>query len=137
MNGAKTGKKILVVDDESDVVTYLSTLFQENGYDTVSAADGNEAMEKLKTEKPDLISLDISLPKKSGVKFYREIKGDPDTRNVPVVIVTAITGYGDDREAFKRFISTRRQVPPPEGFILKPIDTKELLETVRRLLSGG
>lgn len=128
-------KTILVVDDEPDVVTYLCALFSENGYDTMSANDGEQAAQRLAEKRPDLISLDISMPTKTGVKFYRELKDNPDTRGIPVVIVTAITGYGDDKEAFKNFISTRKQVPPPEGFVSKPIDQDLLLETVAKLTS--
>ena len=127
-------KKILIVDDEPDVLNYLSTLFKNNGYDTATAVDGNQAMEKMKSEKPDLVSLDMSMPEKSGVKFYRELKEDTVMSIVPVVIVTAITGYGDDKEAFKKFISTRKQVPPPDGFVSKPIDTDELLAVVKKLI---
>ena len=70
-------KKILVVDDEPGVVAYLETLLQDNGYETVSAADGHLALEKFKSEHPDLVTLDISMPEKSGIRFYRDVKEDP------------------------------------------------------------
>ena len=87
-------KKVLVLDDEPNVVAYLETLLQDNGYDTVSAGDGREGMEKARSEKPDLITLDISMPEESGVRFFRELKEDPDLAGIPVVIVTGVTGYG-------------------------------------------
>jgi len=127
-------KKILIVDDEPGIVTYLETLLQDNGYETVSALDGQVGFEKLKSERPDLVALDISMPEKSGVRFYRDLKEDPELAKIPVVIVTAVTGYGGDPEPFKKFISTRRQVPPPEGFIAKPIEQEELLATIKQLL---
>ncbi len=74
------------------------------------------------------------MPEKSGVRFYRDLKGDPELAKIPVVIVTAVTGYGGDPESFKKFISTRKQVPPPEGFIAKPIEREELLATIKELL---
>ena len=128
-------KKILVLDDEPNVVTYLETLLRDNGYDTVSAGNGREGMEKARSEKPDLITLDISMPEESGVRFYRELKKDPDLAGIPVVIVTAVTGYGGKPEDFQKFISSRGQVPPPEGFVPKPIDRDELLKGVTSLLS--
>ena len=128
-------KKILVLDDEPNVVTYLETLLQDNGYDTVSAGNGREGMEKVRSEKPDLITLDISMPEESGVRFYRELKEDPDLAGIPVVIVTAVTGYGGKPEDFHKFISSRGKVPPPEGFFAKPIDRDELLKGVTSLLS--
>ncbi len=128
-------KKILILDDEPNVVTYLETLLRDNGYDTVSAGNGREGMEKARSEKPDLITLDISMPEESGVGFYRALKKDPDLAGIPVVIVTAVTGYGGKPEDFQKFISSRGQVPPPEGFVPKPIDRDELLKGVTSLLS--
>ena len=128
-------KKILIVDDEPGLVTYLETLLQDNGYETVSAYDGQAGLEKMHSERPDLVTLDISMPEKSGVRFYRDLKENSELANTPVVIVTAVTGKGGDPEAFKKFISTRRQVPPPEGFIAKPIKQEELLSTISELLS--
>ena len=128
-------KRILVLDDEPNVVTYLETLLHDNGYETVSASDGKQGIEKAKSEKVDLVCLDISMPEHSGVRFYRNLKDDPELSAIPVVVVTAVTGYGADPEPFKRFISTRKQVPPPEGFLSKPIDKQEFLDTIAKLLS--
>ena len=128
-------KKILILDDEPSVVTYLETLLQDNGYRTIAAADGEDGLKKARSEKPDLVTLDISMPEKSGIRFYREIKEDPQLANVPVVVVTAVTGYGGKPEEFQKFISTRKQVPPPEGFVAKPINRDELLDVIKRLLS--
>ena len=134
-NGEK--KKILVVDDEPDVVMYLVSLFEDNGYIAVSAMDGKEAMEKIRSEKPDLITLDISMPEKSGVRLYREMKSDQELERIPVVIVTGVssTQDGGTGKDFERFLGTRKQVPPPEGFIMKPIEPEQLLGTVRKLLT--
>jgi len=128
-------KTILVLDDEPHVVTYLETLLHDNGYETLAASNGREGMEKVRGGKVDLVCLDISMPEQSGVRFYRNLKDDPELSAIPVVIVTAVTGYGGDPEPFKQFISTRKQVPPPEGFVAKPIDQKELLDTIAKILS--
>jgi CheY-like chemotaxis protein len=128
-------KKILILEDEVHIVTYLETLLQDNGYDTVSAPDGKIGLKKARAEKPDLICLDINMPEESGIRFYRNLKDDPDLTAIPVVVVTAVTGYGGDPESFKTFLSTRKQVPPPEGFFSKPIDREEFLKTVAGLLS--
>ncbi len=128
-------KKILVVDDEPSVVTYLEALLQDNGYETVSASDGLEGMEKARKEKPDLITLDISMPKESGVRFYRDLRGDAELAGTPVVIVTGVTGYGGRPEDFQKFISSRKHIAPPEGFVAKPIEQEELLKAVSGLLS--
>jgi len=121
-------KRILIVDDELDIRTYLSTLFEDQGYITVQAKDGVEAMQKLQTENPDLITLDISMPEKSGVKFFRDLKSDDQWKKIPIIIVTGVS------EDFKKFISSRRQVPAPEGFVPRPINREEILAIVKKLL---
>jgi len=73
----KNTKSILIVDDEIDVVDYLKLFFEDKSYDTFSASNGQEALEILKKHKPDLITMDISMPKKSGVKLYEELKKTP------------------------------------------------------------
>jgi len=135
-NGKK--KKILIVDDEPDVLTYLVSLFEDNDYTTVSARDGKEGMEKVQSEKPDLITLDISMPEKSGVRFYREMRSNPELEKIPIVIVTGVesTHDGGSGADFERFLGTRRRVPPPNGFIMKPVDADKLLSTVADLLNS-
>jgi CheY-like chemotaxis protein len=127
-------KKILIIDDEPSVVAYLETLFQDNGYETVSAMDGQTGLGMLKSEHPDLVTLDIAMPETSGIRLYRNLKDDVKLAKIPVVIVTAVTGEAGDPEPFKKFISTRKQVPPPEGFISKPIEREVLLARVNELL---
>ena len=121
-------KKILVVDDEPDARDFFITVLEDNGYATVSARDGNEALQRLEEGLPDLVTLDITMPEKSGVGVYRKLKEMEAYKEIPVII---ITGVSDD---FKQFISTRRQVPPPEGYLAKPIEPGQLLEKVKELL---
>ena len=121
-------KKILVVDDEPDVVTYLSTVLTDAGYEAVPAYNGDEALKRVAESRPDLITLDITMPEMTGVKAYRKLKEDADLRKIPVVIVTGVT------HDFKRFISTREQVPPPEGYLEKPVKPEDLLAEIRRLV---
>jgi CheY-like chemotaxis protein len=127
-------KKILIVDDEEDILEYLGTFFEHNGYATSKARDGQDAIEKARTEHPDLVTLDIIMPKKSGVRFYREMKDDPELKKIPIIIITALTGWGYDTEGFHKFIKTRKHVTPPEGFLAKPVDTGELLKAVKKYL---
>jgi len=125
-------KKILVVDDEPDMQKYICTLLEDNGYETESASNGNEALQKIKEAKYDCITLDMSMPEKSGIRFYRDIKEMDNMKDVPVVIVTAVTGYGDDPESFRKFIESRKQVPPPSGFVPKPFETDQLLGEIKK-----
>jgi CheY-like chemotaxis protein len=129
-------KKILIVDDEPDVCVYLDRLFRENGYETSCARDGEEAGANLAKSRPDLITLDLSMPNKSGVRFYRDLKSDESLRRIPVVLVTGVTGPGGAADT-ERFYQTRRHIPPPEGFVPKPVDPAEILALVERLLGGA
>ena len=122
---AEVRKTILIVEDEPDTVTYLSTLLGDAGYNTVQAEDGDRALERVKASRPDLITLDISMPKKSGVRFYRDMKESDEWKGIPIVIVT---GLSSD---FEKFISTRRHVPAPEGYVSKPIDKEQMLSVIQ------
>jgi len=119
-------KLILVIDDEPDIVTYLTTLLEDNGYEVATAANGQEGLEMAKDKKPAAISLDISMPEKSGVKFYREICDNEATKGIPVIIVTGLT------KDFKGFIESRKQVPKPFGYVSKPIDKEEFLGFIKK-----
>lgn len=129
-------KKILVIDDEPDVVTFLTTLLEDHGYETCSAMDGEEGLEKIQKEHPDLICLDILIPKKTGVKLYGQIRKDPTLKNVPVVIITAWGPPEYPGIDFKRFIHHRSKIPPPDGYLEKPIDREDFLKTISQILEG-
>jgi len=129
-------KRILIVDDENDVRVYLSRLFSENGFAVESAADGNEAAAAVATARPDLITLDLSMPNKSGVRFYREMKSDASLSAIPIVLVTGVTGLGGNPKDTERFYRTRHNVPPPDGFVPKPVDPEEILTLVKTLIGG-
>jgi two-component system phosphate regulon response regulator PhoB len=125
----RENKKILIVDDEEDVLTYFEAVFQDNGFDTVSAEDGIEGFELAKSEKPDLIVLDITMPKQSGLKTYRQYKMHPGLKNIPVIIVTAVN------DSFKVLFDELEGLELPERFFNKPIDPQELLKVVAEILS--
>jgi DNA-binding response OmpR family regulator len=121
-------KRILVVDDEPDVVAYLGAFLTDNGYAVSTAADGREGFLKAISERPDLITLDISMPNESGVRMFRDLQDYRETAQVPVLIITGISSD------FKRFIETRKRLPPPAGYFEKPIDRDGLLSRIREIL---
>ncbi|MDP8207755.1 MAG: response regulator [Candidatus Electryonea clarkiae] len=121
-------KTILIIDDEPDTTTYYSALLEDNGYDTIIAENGEEGLEKLKEKTPDLITLDISMPEMSGLKFYRSLKENDAFKNIPVVIITGIS------KDFEKFITTRKKVLPPEGYISKPIERDKVLKLIGELI---
>jgi CheY-like chemotaxis protein len=123
-------KRILVVDDEPDVMTYLKTLFEDNGYETLSAKNGNEALEQARSQSPDLITLDMAMPDKTGVRAYRSLKGEDATKAIPVIIVT---GVGEEMHTF---LSKMKGFVKPEGFMAKPIDPEKLLVMADEILNS-
>jgi CheY-like chemotaxis protein len=120
-------KKILIVDDEEDIRTYLSTLLGDQGFETIMAKDGEEAWKQVESGFPDLITLDISMPEKSGIKFYREMKAHDRWKTIPIIIVTGVS------EDMRKFLSSRHQIPPPEGYLAKPINQEEILTLIEKL----
>jgi CheY-like chemotaxis protein len=122
-------KKILVIDDEQDVLVYLKSIYEDAGYKVISGSNGVEALDLAKSEKPDLITLDITMPEESGVKAYKNLRSSEVAKDIPVII---ITGYEDPK--FEKFISTRKTAPPPDGFFDKPINRDELLKKTKEIL---
>ena len=135
MSHSGQAKKVLIVDDEPDIVSYLEMLLNDGGYETITAGNGNEGLDKLRTERPDLVTLDITMPESSGTRFYKTVKTDDELKSTPVVIVTAVTGYGGDPYGYKKFLSQMKIVPDPDGFFPKPIDRDALLAKVNELLA--
>lgn len=139
-------KKILIVDDEPDVITFISTVMEENGFTSIGAKDGVEGLDLLRKEKPDLVLLDLMMPKKSGITMFQELRKDPDLSHIPVVVVTGVsevTGvdfrnfmYKQPMRDEKQFVEstglTRYTVP--NGYLEKPIDPVELIKTVKEVL---
>ena len=85
-------KKVLVIDDEPHVVKYVTSLLQDNGYETCSASNGEEGMKVLQEEKPDLITLDLQMPGDTGTRFYRNLTKSKEFKDVPVIVVSGIPG---------------------------------------------
>ena len=115
-------KKILVIEDEEDVRSYIMTFFEDNGFQTIGAGDGTEGLDLAKKEAPDLITLDISMPEKSGMKTLRELQETPATEAIPVVIVTGVS------DELKQYIDHRKHLKPPAGYVFKPIETQDVAE---------
>jgi len=122
-------KTILVVEDENDVMDYLVTLFEDHDFNVITATNGKTGFEKAKSNHPDLISLDISMPEESGVRMYRNLHDTPSTENIPVIIITGVTSD------FKAFIESRKQVNPPAGYFEKPIDREAVIAKVKEIIN--
>ena len=141
-------EKILIVDDEPDIITFLSAVLQEAGYATIGAKDGIEALEILRKEKPGLVLLDLMMPKKSGITVLQELRKDENTSHIPVVVVTGVPEMmGTD---LRRFMNKKSpdddkksrdtgETPKhavPDAFIEKPIDPEELFKVIKQALKA-
>ena len=113
--------KILVVDDEADVRTFLASVLQREGYETVTASDGVEAFEVFERERPALVILDLQMPHQTGTEFFRRLSHHHDLGHVPVIVVSGIAG---------RHLAVRE----PFAVFDKPIDPDEFAATVARAL---
>jgi len=122
-------KKILVIDDEPDVSSCFEAIFQDGGYNTVSAKDGIEGFELAKSKKPDLITLDITMPKQSGLKIYHQFKKHPELKDVPIIIITAVDDF------LGIFLDGLKDLKPPEGIFYKPIDPREVMKLITKILT--
>lgn len=110
-------KKILIIDDDPDIVKYLEKLFQNNGYETLVAYDGLEAGDVAREQKPDLITLDLEMPKDWGGRFYRKLTKHKGFEDIPVVVISGLPG---------RDHSMKKAV----GYFKKPFDPEELMGVV-------
>ncbi len=124
---AFAGRTILVVDDEPDILTFYSTFFEDNGAMSFTASDAESAMELARKEKPDLITLDLSMPGKDGGEVFAELRNDKELQAIPVCIITG-------KPELRRLIYDK-DVTPPEGYLNKPVDEETLLNNVVKIFS--
>ncbi len=123
------GQKILVVDDEPDVLTFLTAVFEDHGANVIQALSGEQGLELARKEKPDLITLDLSMPGFDGGQVFEALRKDPQLFSVPVCIITG-------KPELRRLIYDR-SVPPPEGYLDKPVSKETLLLNIRKILELG
>ncbi len=120
------GFKILVVDDEPDILTFLTAVLEDQGATVIQAADGDQALALVIQERPDLVTLDLSLPGKNGGYVFEEIRNNPLICSTKICIITG-------KPELRRLIY-ERPVAPPDGYLDKPVNEKTLLTNVRMLL---
>ena len=120
-------KKILVTDDSPTIVAMIKELLDSAGYSVVTAADGQEALSKAKKEKPDLIVLDLMLPKIDGYKVCAMLKFNTDYQNIPIIIFTARAGEADKKMGGD---------VKADAYITKPFEPEALLSKIEELLKG-
>lgn len=132
-----TKAHILVVEDEADFVAYLREVLETAGYRVSAAFDGAEALEIVYRDPPDLVTLDISMPRKTGVLFYRQMKAEVRLRDIPVVVITGLrTGNRYAAPFIERFFEfDNPPLPRVDAYLDKPVSKADLLATVARFVA--
>ena len=126
-------KKILVVDDEPDVRNFLSTCIEDAGFQVDSAVDGQEALEKIEKELPDLMTLDMVMPRKSGIELIRTLRKNNEWAGLPIIVITAHARNefaSEDIKSFNAFTSGLK----PRRTIEKPVTPEILVRTICEIL---
>jgi len=146
-------KRVLVVDDDENTRRFLTVALEENGYEAITAEDGDEGYRKVQEAIPDLILLDVMMPKKTGFSLFKQLRRKEEYKDIPVIMLTGVAGVleeeesmaeGDTfespfdslREGLRRGIAKMREegIIRPERFIDKPIDPEELIESVKGII---
>ena len=146
-------KRVLVVDDDENTRRFLTVALEENGYEAVTAEDGDDGYKKIEECIPDLILLDVMMPKKTGFSLFKQLRRKEEYKDIPVIMLTGVAevleedeskASGDTferpfdslRESLKKTITKMREegLVRPEKFIDKPIDPDELVAAVKELI---
>jgi CheY-like chemotaxis protein len=144
-------KKVLIIDDDENIVTYLSLALSKNGYEPVGAYDGKEGFDKVGEERPDLIVLDIMMPKRTGWVVFRQLRGHDDFKSIPVMMLTSVAEVLEEEEqasatdepeydglrgVVKKAVQQMREegLDKPEMFVDKPVDPHDFIEKVKSLI---
>lgn len=126
----ETPKRIVVVDDEADVSTYLAAVLTDHGYEVRGASSGEEALRLVTEDRPDLVCLDLLMPERTGLWLYRQMCTRPELGGIPVVI---ISGLGKEQGVEEMLAG----LPRPAAFMEKPVEVARLIETLQHFIGNG
>ncbi|MDY6950191.1 MAG: response regulator [Thermodesulfobacteriota bacterium] len=127
-------RTVLCVDDEDHVREFVSTVLEENGYAPLQATNGKEAMVIIRQQKPDLVIMDILMPKESGIRLYRELKTSESLKDTPVIIYSGVAKRTALRAQAAQTESRGESVPNPDAYLEKPVTPERLAAAVRSIL---
>jgi len=145
-------KKVLVVDDDLNTTKFLSAALEENGYEAIIANDGKEGLEKIRADTPDLVLLDVMMPKKTGFVLFKQLRRDEKFKDLPIIMLTGVAEVLEDldtqsddtherpfdalREAMRKTIKEMKEegLVKPDQFIDKPIDPELVIAKVKELI---
>ncbi len=147
-------KRVLIIDDDANARKFLSVALTENGYEVASAGDGKEGLEKVEQEIPDLILLDVMMPKKTGFSLFKQLRRDDKFKEIPVIMLTGVSAsleeleeqkegtfespYDSMREALRKTIAEMKKEGDvkPQMFLEKPVDPEDVVKKVQELIGS-
>lgn len=147
-------KKVLVVDDDENTRKFLRAALEENGYEPLSAENGKEGFEKIESEKPDLVLLDVMMPKRTGFVLFKQLRRDERFKDLPVIMLTGVADVLQDldeqsddtherpydtlRETLRKTIKEMKEEGEvkPDMFIDKPIDPELVISKIKQLIGS-
>jgi CheY-like chemotaxis protein len=127
-------KKILLVDDEPDILFFFTLTLEQEGYAVIQAGNADDAIAKARAELPDLICLDIMMPRKSGLACYKTLRQEPALRTTPVLIVSAFGQPQDFKGERFRVIIQDPDIPEPDGYLEKPVKAPHFAAVIRGII---
>ena len=146
-------KHVMIVDDDQSNVDFLSTVLKKHGYESSSARDGQEGLERLQERPPDLLVLDVMMPRKTGFTLFKQIKNDESLKGIPVIMLTSVSAVMEENKAtatdqpvgelkeamqekMEQLVASFRSEGDirPETFLDKPIDPDGFIAEVRKLI---
>jgi twitching motility two-component system response regulator PilH len=127
-------KKVLIVDDDPDVRLFNATVVEDCGYTPIEAPNGEEGLKIVKKDPPDLVTLDVLMPKQNGLRLYRELKTNKSLLGIPVIILSGIAKrtFLRSQKALTEFGD--KPVPEPESYLEKPVEPDELAREIKKFL---
>ena len=127
-------KKVLIVEDDPDVRMFNATVVEDCGYTSIEAPNGEEGLKIIKKNPPDLVTLDVLMPKQNGLRLYRELKTNKSLMGIPVIILSGIAKrtFLRSQKALTEFGD--KPVPEPESYLEKPVEPNKLARELKKFL---
>jgi DNA-binding response OmpR family regulator len=127
--------KILIIEDDPEFSYYLKIIFEESGFDTILASDGSIGFQLVKSYMPDIITLDLIMPNKTGIKFFTEIRKNNKFCSIPIIIITSYTSNTYPMIDLKKTLYSKT-LAPPDGYFEKPVESSKLISVIRNVVAS-
>ena len=128
-------KTIMIIEDEADIRDYLMAVLEDNGYHACSMEENEPVRQAMLNHTPDMVVMDIMMPKRSGISIYKELRASPEFGNVPVALITGVAPEIEIMGDGFRLLADDPFIEPPDGLFEKPIDINLLMALIEKILT--